>query len=94
MVDSLISKLNEEGIYAQGYSDDLTISVRGKFEGTLGDCVRAALKTVENWCHDKGLKVNPTKTDLVLFSRRRTGSNLVGKIRLFNVNLELAPKVK
>lgn len=79
---------------AQGYSDDLTILVRGKFKSTLGDRVRAALKTVENWCHEKGLKVNPAKTDLVLFSRRRTGSDLVERIRLFNVEVELSPQVK
>lgn len=34
------------------------------------------------------------KTDLVLFSRRRTGSILVGKVELLEVNLKLSPKVK
>jgi len=94
VVDSLIAKLNAEGIYAQGYSDDLTILIRGKFESTLGDRVRAGIEIVESWCRDKGLKVNPKKTELVLFSRRRTGSNLVGKFKLFNVQLELSTQVK
>ena len=40
VVDSLIRRLNEEGIFAQGYSDDLTILIRGKFESTLGERMR------------------------------------------------------
>ena len=52
------------------------------------------MKIVERWYNEVGLKVNPGKKDLVLFSRRRTGSNLVGKIELFGVNLELSSKVK
>lgn len=93
-VDSFIGELNEEGIYAQGYSDDLTVLVREKFESTLGDRVRIALEVVERWCIERGLIVNPGKTDLVLFSRRHTGSNLVGTMKLFGANLELSPQVK
>lgn len=71
VMDSIIKKLNDEGIFAQVYSDDLTISIRGKFEGTLGDQMRYSVKVVESWCWENGLKV---KTNLVLFSGRHTGS--------------------
>lgn len=94
VVDSLLKRLNENGIFAQGYSDDLTILVRGKFESTLGDRVRMSLKIVEDWCQEKGLRVNPEKSDLVLFSRRRTGSNLVGNARLFGKDVRRSTQVK
>lgn len=94
VVDSLISELNGKGFFAQGYSDDLTIMIRGKFESTLGDRMRTAVKTVEDWCQRNGLSINPKKTELVLFSRRRTGSHLVGKLRLFGDDVELSSQVK
>lgn len=94
VVDSLIKKLNEQGIFAQGYSDDLTILVRGKFESTLGDRVRTSMRIVEGWCQESGLKVNPDKTSLVLFSRRYTGFDLVGNFRFFGKNIDLGNQVK
>lgn len=94
VVDSLIKKLNDEGIFAQGYSDDLTILVRGKFESTLGDSLRVSIRIVEDWCQENGLNVNPKKTDVVLFSRRHKGSNLVGRIRLSGKVIELSSQVK
>jgi ribonuclease HI len=68
--------------------------MRGKFESTLGDRIRRSLKVVEEWCRENGLNVNPTKTELVLFSKRLSGSELVGKIRLFGKDIELASRVK
>lgn len=68
--------------------------MEGKFESTLGDRVRAAMKIVERWCREKGLKVNPDKTDLVLFTRRHTGSALVGNFRLFGKDIDLSREVK
>lgn len=94
VVDSLIRELNEKGFFCQGYSDDLTIMIRGKFESTLGDRMRSAVKLVEDWCHRNGLSVNPKKTELVLFSKRYTGSHLVGKLRLFGKTIELSSQVK
>jgi len=81
-----------EGIFAQGYSDDLTILIRGKFESTLGDRMRYSWRIVEDWCRKNGLKVNPDQTHLVLFSRRCTCQELVGKFRLFDK--DIVPGVK
>jgi len=94
VVDSLIRRLNDEGIFAQGYSDDLTILIRGKFESTLGDRMRYSMKVVERWCRDNGLKVNPDKTDIVLFSRRMSGHELVGKLRMFGKHIVPGASVK
>lgn len=52
------------------------------------------MKIVEEWCRKKGLKVNPNKTDLVLFSRRHTNKELVGKFRLFRKDIRPGTQVK
>lgn len=56
VMDYIIKKLNDERIFAQGSSDDLTISIRGKFDSTLGDQMRYSEKVVERWCRENGLK--------------------------------------
>ena len=34
--------------------------------------MQAALRKIEKWCVDHGLSVNPTKTEMVLFTRKST----------------------
>jgi hypothetical protein len=43
----------------------------GKFLNTLSGLMQWALFTVEIWCIEVGLSVNPDKTGLVAFSRKR-----------------------
>lgn len=58
VVDSLIRRLNEEGIYAQCYSDDSSVFVCGKFESTIGD-MRRALEVVCSLVCRKGPESQP-----------------------------------
>lgn len=44
VVDNLLTELNQEGVYAQGYADDITILVCGKFEETVSDLTQQTLK--------------------------------------------------
>ena len=39
-----------------------------------------ALRIVEKWRRENNLKVNPIKTELMLFSIRRSGLDIVGNI--------------
>lgn len=71
VIDSLISKLNSLGIYAQGYADDLVVLIRGAFPATISEVSQRALNTVAAWCIEHNLTVNPMKTKVVLFTRRR-----------------------
>ncbi|RVE46656.1 hypothetical protein evm_008668 [Chilo suppressalis] len=51
------------------------------------------MKVVEKWCDDYGLKVNPVKTELVMFTNKRA----LGDYRLpklFNTTLRLSNEVK
>ena len=53
------------------YADDLVIISRGKFIDTVSSILEHGLNMLRSWAKTNGLNINPTKTDLVLFSRKR-----------------------
>jgi len=55
--------------------------------------MQAALNRVQRWCDDHGLSVNPDKTEMVLFTRKRTLPGLI-PIVFFSKELERTKKVK
>ena len=57
VVDDLLRKLNEAGIKAVGYADDITILARGPYEGTLVNLIQGALKDTDKWCKEKALSI-------------------------------------
>jgi hypothetical protein len=71
VVDELIARLNGGGVYIQGYADDFCLLVVGKFPNTVSGLIQWALHSVEMWCDKLVLLVNPDKTGLVAFMRRR-----------------------
>jgi hypothetical protein len=71
VVDDLIARLSGDGVYCQGYADDICLLVMGKFPNTVSELMQGALHTVEKWCGRVGLSVNPDKTDMVVFTMRR-----------------------
>ena len=70
VIDDLLNLLKQNGFDAQGYADDLVITVTGSFEDTISERIQEALKMVTNWCTQKGLSTNPDKTTLVPFTNR------------------------
>lgn len=95
VIDSLLVRLNNAGIFTQGYSDDVSSLVCGDFESTLGDRMRTAIKIVEDWCGEKGLKVNPIKTKVILFSKRKGEKDkALGRLKLFGKELSLTASAK
>lgn len=95
VIDSLLVTLNDSGLYTQGFSDDLASLITGDFLSTVGDLMRATLNIVEDWCLANGLKVNPVKTKMVLFSRRKSGNDsTLGKFTLFGENIPLSTTAK
>ena len=71
VVDHLLVRLNEGSVYAQVYADDICLLAVGKFPNTVSGLIQWALHTVEEWCGSLGLSVNPDKTGLVAFTRKR-----------------------
>jgi ribonuclease HI len=92
VVDSLLSGLSDRGVSCLGYADDVVIVVQGKFGSSVSDIMNDALRHVALWCEKEGLSVNPSKTCLVPFTRRR---NLNLKdILFFGKKLECSTDVK
>ena len=71
VVDDLIARLSMGGVYYQGYTDNICLLAMGKFPNTVSELMQGALQTVEEWCSRVGLSVNPDKTKLVVFTRKR-----------------------
>lgn len=72
VADELLTLLCERGFTVQGYADDLAIAVRGSNMSTIEDIMQEAIDMTLNWCQENDLSVNPIKTEMVLFTRRKT----------------------
>lgn len=93
VVNELITDLNANKLFTVGYADDITILISGPFESSICDRMRQAFKIVETWCAKHELSVNPQKTELVMFTNRRTlGPHKLPK--LFATELTLREEVK
>jgi ribonuclease HI len=93
IVDTLLDGLCEQGFQSIGFADDIVILVRGKFPRTLYGRMQSGLRMVENWCRDKGLSVNPKKTSLILFTRKRKLES-ISRLTLFGTELIETNEVK
>ena len=76
-LDELLTELKQKRIKVTAYADDVVILVTGKFPSTLGELTENAMNIVTRWTTQNGLSINPNKTDLVLFTRRRIIRDLV-----------------
>jgi hypothetical protein len=92
-VDELLARLNGRGVYTQGYVDDICLLAVGKFPNMLSGLIQWALHTVEMWCDELGLSVNPDKTGLVAFMSRRKLPQFF-EPRLFGTTLHRSMSVK
>ena len=71
----------DEGFEIVGFADDIVIIVRGKYDDIIANRMQTALNIVSSWCDREGLNVNPSKTTIVPFTRRR-------KVMLNNISLK------
>jgi hypothetical protein len=74
--DDLLWELNDKGYYTVGYADYIAILIHGKFPSTVSECLHMALYTVQRWCERTDLSINPDKTVIVPFTRKRVIKNL------------------
>ena len=70
VVNDILTKLNHGGIKMIAYADDVVIMITGKFLSTISDLMQTALLTMAKWATHNGLGVNPSKTDLIPFTRK------------------------
>jgi hypothetical protein len=93
VVNELLARLNEGGVYAQGYADNICLLAVGKFPNKVSGLIQWALHTVELWCGGLGLLINPDKTGLVAFTRKRKLTGLFEPC-LFGKTLQCSMSVK
>jgi hypothetical protein len=72
--------------------DDICLLALGKFQNTVSGLMEWALSTIETWCNKVGLSVNPDKTGLVAFTRKRK-LQVFSEPWLFGVKLSLSGSV-
>ena len=71
VVDDLLATLNGNGVFIQGYADDIYLLMVGKFPNTASGLMQWALLTMKTWHNEVRLMVNPDKTGFVAFTRKR-----------------------
>jgi hypothetical protein len=93
VVDDLLWELNLRSYYTVGYADDIAILINGKFPRTLSEDLQTALQTVQQWCERTKLSINPNKTVVIPFTRRRNLTCLKEPV-LFSEKIQLSNEVK
>lgn len=71
VIDDLLTILTDNGFMVQGYADDLVIMIREKMDAIASQRMQRALDTIQTWCQGQGLRINPQKTIIVPFTKRR-----------------------
>ncbi|XP_020298014.1 uncharacterized protein LOC109862388 [Pseudomyrmex gracilis] len=93
VMDELLYKLQKKSFLVFSYADDVAIVVRGNFFSTLKETMEKALKITEDWCQLKGLRVNPSKTKAMIFTRKYK-SEAIESLRLWHKEIEYVQSVK
>jgi len=70
VADSLLKWLTEQGIFAQGFAGDGVVLIIGKVMITMCEIMQLILRGVKKWCTDRELSLNPSKSEMVLFTRK------------------------
>ncbi|XP_055632100.1 uncharacterized protein LOC129771961 [Toxorhynchites rutilus septentrionalis] len=92
VVDNLLALLERIGFEIIGFADDVVIVVRGKYEHVIRYRLQYALNLTITWCNDEGLSINPHKTTVVPFTRRRKMK--IPDLHLLGTKIVFSPKVK
>lgn len=71
VVDDLLKQLAGVATHSQFYADDGVIVYEGHCISTLVDLMRDSLSVVDRWCRNNGLGINPSKTEVVIFTNKR-----------------------
>ena len=93
VIDDLLWGLNDDGYYTVGYADDIAIFINGNFLLKVPECHQTALYTVQRWCERTSLSINPNKTVITPFTRKRNIKGIKERT-LFNKTKQLSSDVK
>ena len=87
-----MAQLESQGFEVIGFADDIVVIVRGKYEHVIRDRLQHALNLTTMWCEKEGLSINPKKTNIIPFTRRKKLK--IPDLYLNGTRLELSLEVK
>jgi hypothetical protein len=93
-MDSFLAKFNESILDAIAYADDGAIVFVSNNIGFARRQMQTALNDSEQWARDVGLQFSPAKTKAMIFSRKRTETNLPEPLQMSGVEVELVEEFK
>jgi hypothetical protein len=92
-VDDFLWELNSHSYYTVGYADDIEILINGKFLQSVSEVLQTTLCTIQQWCERKKLSINPNKTIVIPFNRKRNIKRLTEPI-IFSKRIQLSSEAK
>jgi hypothetical protein len=92
-MDKLLWELNDNDYYTEGYADDISILINGKFPQIVSEVLQTSLCIVLQWCDRIKLSISPNKMVIIPFTRKRDIRGLM-KPTLFNNTIQLPNEVK
>lgn len=93
VLNDILVTLERDGVKVVAYADDVAILISGKFLDTLSDLAGRAIRKLDVWAREKGLNVNPGKTEMVLFTNSNNIRNFKNP-RLKGERIELKAHAK
>ena len=75
-----------------GFADDLDIMVRGNVDSILSNRLQSALNYALDWCKNVNLSINPMKTVVIPFTRKRKLS--LEEPRMGEVTIQFSEDIK
>jgi hypothetical protein len=104
VINNLLEALQKEGFFICSYADDTNILPEGNFLKTPRYLMGSAPKIRQGWCKAKGLRVNPSKINVMVFASKYKAEpvrllKLEGKVTAFTYSVKylgglLDPKLK
>jgi hypothetical protein len=93
VINFLLSRLNNESLWAQGLANNIAIVINGKLLTKVCELMQKALFIVHTWCREVGLSANADKASMVLFTSNRKLGGFKKSI-IFGTELQLKNPVK
>ena len=93
VIDQLLNTAQASAIYTQAYADDLLCIVVGHDPPTLRNIAQIFIRKAEIWAKDNGLKLSPSKTEAVMYTKKRKWS-LNGDLILGNQKIKVSNEAK
>ena len=90
-----IEIINSYGAFGNGFADDCVTMISGKNLKAMMNNIQKVVNKLEAWGQTAGLKFNSSKTEVVIFTKKRLKpEHMPQKLRVSNQPVEFSPTAK